>query len=110
MINSARNTEIMSDVAIIFSVCSCSLAPIAWESRIAVPFVMPIANEFKIRIMGVELVSAAYAVSPRRFPIHRLSIRLYAMFRNIAAIMGRAIASKQRRVLPLIKSICVFIE
>lgn len=102
-------TATQNDVAIKRSVFSLSFAPMAWASRMDTPFVAPIATEVKIKMMGVELVRAAYAVSPSRFPIHRLSTRLYIMLRNMAAIIGSAIAIRQRFVFPPIKSIFIVI-
>src|SRR5699024_3233244 len=92
------------------SVRFLSFAPMACESKIDTPFVAPIATEVKIKIIGVELVRAAYAVSPNKFPIQRLSTRLYIIFKNMAAIIGSAIVIRQRLVFPPIKSIFVGIR
>ena len=102
-------TAMTSDVATMLSILFLSLAPTARDSRIEIPFVPPIAIEFRIRISGVAPVSAAYAVSPIRLPIHRLSTRLYAMFRNMAASIGSDTASRHFFVSPEIKSISKFI-
>ena len=68
-------TDTIKDVATKLSTRILSLAPIACESRMEIPFVDPIATEVKIRTIEVELVSAAYAVSPNKLPIQRLSTR-----------------------------------
>ena len=73
------------------------------------PFVAPIPIEVKIKIIGVEFVNAAYACSPNKFPIQRLSTRLYAIFKNIAIIIGTVISSKHFFVFPFTKSIFLFI-
>ena len=54
-----KTTAIVNDVDIVLSTLFLSLAPIACETRIATPFVDPIAMEQRIRTIGVELVSAA---------------------------------------------------
>lgn len=80
-----------NEVEIKLSAFLCSFAPITCESKIDIPFVAPIAIDVRVKIIGVEVVSTAIAVSPNKLPIHILSTRLYAMFKNIATINGKDI-------------------
>ena len=100
-----KTTATQKEVAIKLSVRFSFFEPMAWESKMDTPFVAPMAMEVKIKIIGVEFVKAAYAVSPSKLPIQRLSTRLYIIFKNMAATIGSAIASRQCLVLPPIKSI-----
>ena len=98
-----------NEVEITLFILFFSLAPIFLDNKIAIPLVAPIATEVNKRIGGMDMVRAAMAFSPSKFPIQTLSTMLYAML-NIKAISnGIVIPINFFVVLPVVKSFSNFL-